>query len=103
MRYRTLGRTGIQVSELGLGGLFVSRIGGDRSQATAAVHRALELGVNWVDTAPTYADSEEVLGAALRGDAARITYRPNWADVPCRSIRKTRRRFAARSRKACGS
>src|SRR6476659_1488552 len=67
MRYRTLGRTGIQVSELGLGGLFVSRIGGDRSQATAAVRRALDLGVNWVDTAPTYADSEEVLGAALQG------------------------------------
>jgi aryl-alcohol dehydrogenase-like predicted oxidoreductase len=67
MRYRTLGRTGIQVSELGLGGLFVSRIGGGREQATAAVRRALELGVNWVDTAPGYADSEEVLGIALEG------------------------------------
>lgn len=67
MHYRTLGRTGIQVSELGLGGLFVSRIGGGREQATAAVRRALELGVNWIDTAPSYADSEEVLGIALEG------------------------------------
>jgi aryl-alcohol dehydrogenase-like predicted oxidoreductase len=67
MRYRTLGRTGVQVSELGLGGLFVSRIGGGREQAAAAVRRALELGVNWVDTAPSYADSEEVLGLALAG------------------------------------
>jgi aryl-alcohol dehydrogenase-like predicted oxidoreductase len=67
MRYRTLGRTGLPVSELGLGGLFVSRVGGDRAQATAAVRRALDLGVNWVDTAPSYADSEEVLGLALSG------------------------------------
>jgi aryl-alcohol dehydrogenase-like predicted oxidoreductase len=67
MRYRLLGRTGVQVSELGLGGLFISRIGGDRGQAIAAVRRALELGVNWVDTAPSYADSEEVLGMALEG------------------------------------
>jgi aryl-alcohol dehydrogenase-like predicted oxidoreductase len=67
MRYRTLGRTGLQVSELGMGGLFVSRYGGDRAQATAAVRRALELGVNFIDTAPGYADSEEVLGLALEG------------------------------------
>lgn len=67
MRYRVLGRTGLRVSELGLGGLFVSRIGGDRAQAAAAVRRALDLGVNWIDTAPSYADSEEVLGGALRG------------------------------------
>ena len=68
MRYRTLGRTGVQVSELGLGGLFVSRIGGDRAQATAAVDRALDLGVNWVDTAPIYGSghSEEVVGRALK-------------------------------------
>ena len=65
MRHRTLGRTGLRVSEVGLGGLFVSRVGGDRAQAAAAVRRALELGVNWVDTAPSYADSEEVLGRAL--------------------------------------
>lgn len=67
MRTRTLGRTGLQVSEVGLGGLFVSKVGGDRTAATAAVHRALELGVNLVDTAPGYYDSEEVLGEALAG------------------------------------
>src|SRR5947207_13472939 len=68
MRYRTLGRTGLQVSELGLGGLFGSRVGGKgRSEAAAAVRRALDLGVNYIDTAPSYADSEEVLGIALEG------------------------------------
>lgn len=67
MRTRTLGRTGLAVSEVGLGGLFVSRAGGDRAAAIAAVRRALELGVNLVDTAPGYYDSEEVLGEALAG------------------------------------
>jgi len=56
------------VSVLGLGGLFVSRVGGKpREEARAVVRRALELGVNYIDTAPSYADSEEVLGEALEG------------------------------------
>lgn len=67
MNYRTLGRTGIKVSEVGLGGLFVSSHGATKDQARLAVHRALELGVTYVDTAPGYMDSEEVLGAALEG------------------------------------
>jgi aryl-alcohol dehydrogenase-like predicted oxidoreductase len=67
MRYRMLGKTDLRVSELGLGGLFVSRAGGEREQAVAAVRRALELGVTFVDTAPGYHDSEEVLGLALEG------------------------------------
>jgi aryl-alcohol dehydrogenase-like predicted oxidoreductase len=41
--------------------------GNDRSAAGAAVRSALDLGVNYIDTAPTYADSEEVLGHALKG------------------------------------
>ena len=65
MEYRTLGRTGLEVSVLSLGGLFVSKVGGDRAQAFAAIHRALELGVNYVDTAPGYLDSEEVFGEGL--------------------------------------
>jgi aryl-alcohol dehydrogenase-like predicted oxidoreductase len=67
MKYRTLGKTGIRVSELGLGGLFISSFGAERQEARRAVHRALELGVNYIDTAPGYRDSEEVLGFALEG------------------------------------
>ena len=67
MRTRVLGKTGIKVSELGLGGLFVSSVGGDFQQSRAAILRALELGVNYIDTAPTYANSEEVIGRALEG------------------------------------
>jgi aryl-alcohol dehydrogenase-like predicted oxidoreductase len=66
VRTRRLGRTGLEVSELALGGLFVSKFGSpDFDHARAAIHRALALGVNYVDTAPTYADSEEVLGRAI--------------------------------------
>jgi len=65
MKQRILGRTGLPVGELALGGLFVSKFGGDRAQSRAAVRRALELGVNYIDTAPTYGDSEEVLGYCL--------------------------------------
>jgi aryl-alcohol dehydrogenase-like predicted oxidoreductase len=68
METRVLGRTGLEVSVLGLGGLFVSRHGGQPFEETRrAVHRALALGVNYVDTAPGYHDSEAVLGAALEG------------------------------------
>lgn len=66
MKKRTLGKTGLQVSELALGGLFVSSLGGEFAQARAATLRALELGVNYIDTAPGYLNSEEVLGRILQ-------------------------------------
>ena len=67
MKTRPLGKTGLQVSELAMGGLFVSSIGGEYEQARGAILRALELGVNYIDTAPGYLNSEEVLGKALEG------------------------------------
>lgn len=67
MLTRTLGRTGIPVSSISLGGLFISQFGGDRSRAIATIRRALERGINLFDTAPRYYDSEEVLGEALAG------------------------------------
>jgi aryl-alcohol dehydrogenase-like predicted oxidoreductase len=70
MKGRVLGRTGLEVSELSLGGLFVSSVGGDFGRGRQATLRALELGVNYIDTAPTYADSEEVIGRFLEGAAA---------------------------------
>lgn len=65
MRFRTLGRIGLQVSELALGGLFVSSHGAAFEDARLAIRRALEMGINTIDTAPGYADSEEVLGRVL--------------------------------------
>ncbi len=65
MKTRVLGRTCLEVSELGLGGLFVSRIGGEFEQGRKAIRRAVELGVNYIDTVPGYADSEVVIGRVL--------------------------------------
>ena len=63
-----LGETGLTVSRLSLGGLFVSSAGAKADEARAAVGRALELGINYIDTAPTYSDSEKVLGQILQGE-----------------------------------
>lgn len=70
MEYRTLGRTGLRVSALGfgcgnVGGLMVRGAPAERERAAA---RALELGINYFDTAPSYGDglSERHLGQALR-------------------------------------
>ena len=63
---RCFGKTNLQVSRLALGGLFVSRIGGERKQSCEVIKRAWELGINYIDTAPSYHDSEEVIGESLR-------------------------------------
>lgn len=65
---RPLGRTGQQVSILGLGGQAVVEDPARRDQAIAIFQRALDLGVNYVDTAPTYGRgaSESALGEVLR-------------------------------------
>jgi aryl-alcohol dehydrogenase-like predicted oxidoreductase len=70
IRTRTLGRTGLTVSELALGGLFTSQYGGTPEQSKAAIRKAIDLGVNYIDTAPAYFDSEKVIGAALQGVTA---------------------------------
>ena len=74
MRYRTLGRTGLEVSEIGLGGaVFAGTSHGpfDEIDAIAAIHTALEAGVNYIDTSRHYGPSEDIIGKALadyRGD-----------------------------------
>ncbi len=63
MQYRVLGRTGLKVSVIGFGGIPIQRI--SESQAAAVINRALELGINFFDTARGYTDSEAKLGAVL--------------------------------------
>ena len=69
MQYRTLGRTGIKVSPYALGTLmFATSIGNPtRRTRSAIIHKALDAGINLVDTADAYGDSEEVVGKALQG------------------------------------
>jgi len=73
MHYRTLGRTGIQVSPFALGAMMLGTDGsignGDEQDSIRIVHRALDAGINLIDTADRYSQggSETLLGKALKG------------------------------------
>lgn len=70
MRRRILGGTGISVSEYALGAMMLGAWGNtDHDACVQLVHRALDAGINFVDTADVYAagESEEIVGKALQG------------------------------------
>ena len=69
MQYRTLGRTGIKVSPYALGALALGTSVGNADQEDSAriIHRALDAGINFIDTADAYGESEATVGQALRG------------------------------------
>ena len=78
MQYRTLGSTGIKVSALGFGAMRLPTQPDrkvNRAEAVCVIHRAFELGVNYIDTAHGYhgGESEEVVGEALKGWRDRVT------------------------------
>ncbi len=70
MEYRTFGRTGLQVSVVGLGAGGPSRLGmatgRSEEESIAVVRRALDLGINFIDTAEAYR-TEEIVGKGIRG------------------------------------
>ena len=76
MRYRRLGRTGLVVSEVGLGGGGIGHVWGETSEDEVAETIALALneGINFFDVAPGYGDgrAEENLGRALGDDRSRV-------------------------------
>ena len=65
MEYRALGQTGLNISRLGFGGIPIQRI--DAEGTRVLMHRLLEAGVNYIDTARGYTVSEEYLGYGLEG------------------------------------
>jgi aryl-alcohol dehydrogenase-like predicted oxidoreductase len=69
MHYRTLGRTGIKVSPFALGALALgTSIGNpDPDDSARIIHKALDAGINFIDTADAYGDSEVTVGEALKG------------------------------------
>ena len=70
MEYRKLGRTGVTVSSLCLGAMMFGDWGTkDHDESIRIIHRALDAGINFVDTADVYSagESEEIVGKALRG------------------------------------
>jgi aryl-alcohol dehydrogenase-like predicted oxidoreductase len=70
MEYRTLGRTGLKVSPLCLGAMMFGAWGNtDHQESIEIIHRALDAGINFIDTADVYSrgESEEIVGKALAG------------------------------------
>ncbi len=70
MKYRTLGRTGMKVSEIGFGAWAIGGGWGDQNDndSIKALHKALDLGINFIDTAAGYGNgrSEKVIAKVLK-------------------------------------
>ncbi|BBB64062.1 aldo/keto reductase [Undibacterium sp. KW1] len=70
MEYRTLGKTGIKVSPYCLGAMMFGAVGNaDHEDSIRIIHKALDAGINFIDTADFYSrgESEEIVGKALKG------------------------------------
>ena len=88
MRYRRFGRTQLQVSAVSLGGAYLGGKDPERAEENARVivRCALDLGCNYIDTAPLYGASEALLGKALAGErrplylATKVGFKPEGFD-----------------------
>ncbi len=91
MNFRQLGRTGLMVSELGLGALEVGRPWGivsesdsglppDDASADRFLNHALDCGINFIDTAAAYWASEERIGRALSGRREEYVLASKWGE-----------------------
>lgn len=111
MKTRQLGHNGPSVSAIGLGCMGMTDFyttGGDRQEAIATLHRAVELGLNFFDTADMYGphSNEELLGEALRAaNASRCSWPASSASsatlpIPGRAASTAARRTSAAPSKA---
>jgi aryl-alcohol dehydrogenase-like predicted oxidoreductase len=94
MEHRTLGRTGVHVSPLCLGAMMFGAWGEpDHDAGIRIIHRALDAGINVIDTADVYSrgESEEIVGKALAGGRrenvvlATKFHAARWATTPTRA------------------
>jgi aryl-alcohol dehydrogenase-like predicted oxidoreductase len=85
MKRRTLGRKALEVSEMGLGCMGMSEFygPGDDAESIATIHRALELGVNFLDTADMYGPytNEQLVGRAIRDRRDRVVLATKFGNV----------------------
>lgn len=86
MKYNILGKTGIKVSVVGFGGIPIQRVSAE--DANAIANKALDLSINFFDTARAYTDSEAKLGAALKK-------RRKEAVIATKSLARTKEDMAA--------
>ncbi|WP_326614744.1 aldo/keto reductase [Streptomyces scopuliridis] len=77
MRYRELGRSGLSVSEIGYGAWGIGEsgwVGATEDESLRALHRAIDRGVNFIDTARGYGESERIVGQVVRERAGDQVY-----------------------------
>src|SRR5262245_54200503 len=85
MQLRMLGKSSLAVSALGLGGMSFSGVygPGEDSESVALIHRALDLGINFVDSSDMYGwgHNEDLLARALRGHRPRVLLATKFGQV----------------------
>jgi aryl-alcohol dehydrogenase-like predicted oxidoreductase len=85
MKTRNLGTTGVEISAIGLGCMSMSPVYGPTDDATSirTIHRALDLGINFLDTADIYGTggNEELVGKAIRGRRDEVVLATKFGNV----------------------
>jgi aryl-alcohol dehydrogenase-like predicted oxidoreductase len=86
MHYRKLGGSGLNVSAIGLGCMSMSGIYGkaDDAESVKVIHRALELGINFIDTADAYGQghNEELVGKAIQSHRDKVVLATKFGNTP---------------------